>query len=167
MKWNFDGSLIGTINKNKQMHLFDPRSPTSAIVTTAHGGIKPQRMAWIGDSGKILTVGTSEFNEREWAVFDTKGDMSKPLVKAKLDNETQPMSMHFDSANEIMFIQNRGSPVLNFFYLQNSTSNPKLLPLDKFRAKDSNLYFYYLPVKNVDFMNNELVRGIRLGATSK
>ena len=54
-------------------------------------------MAWIGDSGKILTVGTSEFNEREWAVFDTKGDISKPIATAKLDNENMPMNMHFDS----------------------------------------------------------------------
>jgi WD40 repeat protein len=86
MKWNYDGSLLGCINKNKQMHLYDPRSPDTAIVTNAHGGTKPQRMSWIRDSGKILTVGSSEFNEREWAVYDTRGDMSKPLVQQKLDN---------------------------------------------------------------------------------
>lgn len=51
------------------------------MMTNSHGGSKPQKMAWIGDSGKILTVGASEFNEREWAVYDTKGDISKPLVQ--------------------------------------------------------------------------------------
>ena len=65
-----------------------------------------------GDSGKILTVGTSEFNEREWAVYDTRGDMSKPIVQQKLDKNTAPMHMHYDSANEIMFIMNKGGPSL-------------------------------------------------------
>ena len=41
MKWNYYGSLLGCINKNKQMHIYDPRSPGSAIVTKAHAGIKP------------------------------------------------------------------------------------------------------------------------------
>ena len=27
MQWNYDGSLLSCINKNKKMHIFDPRSP--------------------------------------------------------------------------------------------------------------------------------------------
>lgn len=41
MKWNYDGSLLGCINKGKEMHLFDPRSPDLAIKVQAHRGIKP------------------------------------------------------------------------------------------------------------------------------
>lgn len=75
--------------------------------------------------------------------------------------------MHYDSANEIMFILNKGGPALQFFYLQNSTSNPKMMALDQYKAKDSNLFFYYMPTKHVDYLNNEIVRGFRLGSTSK
>jgi hypothetical protein len=75
------------------------------MVANAHGGIKPQRFSWIKDSGKIVSVGTNDFNEREYAVIDTRGDISKPLVKSKLDNNTTPIGqMHFDADNEIMYV---------------------------------------------------------------
>ena len=47
------------------MHIFDPRQPdTEAMVTQAHQGNKAQKLQWVGDTGKIITVGTSEYNER-------------------------------------------------------------------------------------------------------
>ena len=42
-----------------------------------------------------------------------------------------------------------------------------MIELDQYKAKDSNLYFYYMPTKHVDYLNNEIVRGFRLGSTSK
>ena len=79
MQWNNDGSMIGMIAKDKRMHIFDPRSPESAMVTQAHQGGKPQRINWVGNTGKIVTVGTSEYNERQYAIFDTRGDINTPL----------------------------------------------------------------------------------------
>ena len=75
--------------------------------------------------------------------------------------------MHYDSANEIMFILNRANPTINFFYLQNSTTNPKMMALESFKSKDSNLDLYYMPTRHVDYMNNEIVRALRMGTTTK
>jgi len=55
MNWNYDGSLIGSITKEKKMHILDPRQLGSAMVTQAHEGSKSQRIQWLGNSGNILT----------------------------------------------------------------------------------------------------------------
>jgi hypothetical protein len=92
MEWNTNGSLMATIDKSKKMHIFDPRMPASeAMITQAHQGNKAQKLQWIGDSGKIITVGTSEYNERQYAIFDTRGDISTPVTMKKLDNNNAQM----------------------------------------------------------------------------
>lgn len=80
--------MICSISKeNKKIHVVDPRQPEAAIIGDAHKGIKAQRIQWNGKSGKIITLGASEYNEREFAVFDPR-NISKPLVMKKLDQNT-------------------------------------------------------------------------------
>jgi hypothetical protein len=57
------------------------------LIGDAHKGIKAQRIHSGAKSGKIITIGASEYNEREFAVFDPR-DISKPLVIKKLDQNT-------------------------------------------------------------------------------
>ena len=151
MNWNYDGSLLACTNKNKQLHVFDPRTPQEAMVGTSHGGSKPTRFHWMGDSNKIISVGTSEFGEREWAVFDPRADISKPLKRQQLDVGTAPMQMHYDHANEIMFVVNKGSAITQFFYIQDSVTDPKLVKLDQHKSSGSNSYMYFMPKRFVDF----------------
>lgn len=91
------------------MNIMDPRQQGTAQQTQAHGGFKPQRLNWYGNTGKILTVGTSEFNERQWALFDPRGDITKPLVMKKLDNLSSPMTAHYDHDMGILFVTNKGA----------------------------------------------------------
>lgn len=42
-----------------------------------------------------------------------------------------------------------------------------MMALDSFKAKDSNLDLYYMPTRYCDFMNNEIVKALRMGTTSK
>mmetsp|Transcript_16610 Transcript_16610/g.25603 ORF Transcript_16610/g.25603 Transcript_16610/m.25603 type:complete len:185 (-) Transcript_16610:1041-1595(-) len=115
LRWNQDGSLLGAINKDKKMHLFDPRSEGNAMVGNGHEGSKPQSLNWVGNTGKLITVGTDSFSERQYGIFDSR-DLSKPLVMKKLDNNNLPMFSHFDSATNLLFVVNKGQLFTQFFF---------------------------------------------------
>ena len=86
MQWNYDGSLLGFINKEKNFYMLDPRQQEAAAVCKAHEGAKPQRFQWISNSGKFLSVGVNSMGNRQYAVFDTR-DLSAPLCMKTLDND--------------------------------------------------------------------------------
>lgn len=39
---------------------------------------------------------------------------------------------------------------------------PVLQPIDQWTGKENNMGMYFMPKRNVDFMNNELAKAIRL-----
>jgi WD40 repeat protein len=42
MQWNYDGSLLAVVNKEKKLSVFDPRALDSALLTKGHEGNKKQ-----------------------------------------------------------------------------------------------------------------------------
>lgn len=78
MSWNHNGSLISLISKEKKMHIIDPRQQKAVVVQPAHQGSKAQRLQWKGSHGLMISVGTSDFNDREYMVYDPR-DWSKPV----------------------------------------------------------------------------------------
>lgn len=131
--------------------------------TPAHQGIKAQRLQWIGNSGKIITMGSDDFNERQYAVFDTR-DISKPLTLKKLDNEKLTSTMYYDDSINTVYVCNKGANFTQFFYYHSGDSTLQLI--DKYSGKESQLGMTFMPKRNVDFMANELNRAVRLTKTT-
>lgn len=85
MEWNYDGSYLGAITKDKLMHIVDPRKgQSSANVCDAHGGSKSQKLKWAGNTNQIITIGYSDQGLREWAYHDIRR-LGQPLVLDVLD----------------------------------------------------------------------------------
>ena len=85
LKWNYNGSLLGTTCKDKMFRLYDPRAGGEATVTIQdHAGSKCSKMTFLGDTTKFLTCGFSKTNKREFKVWDIK-DTSKPLFTHGID----------------------------------------------------------------------------------
>jgi hypothetical protein len=64
MEWNYNGSMLGVISKDKLMKIYDPRVETSVISVSSHEGVKPKKICWLGETQKILTTGFSKTNDR-------------------------------------------------------------------------------------------------------
>lgn len=162
MNWNYDGSQIAVLTKEKRMHVLDPRSTTSAQSTQAHDGSKAQRLVWLGNSGNIMTHGWSAHNERQYAVFDSR-KIETPLVMKKLDNHNLSAWLHYDDASKVLYVINKASTFVQFYYYHETGDKglPKLQEIDKFVGKDNQQGVFFLPKRNVDFMTNELERAIR------
>jgi coronin-2 len=46
--------------------------------------------------------------------------------------------------------------------LNESSGTPELIPIDKYTGKDNHRDMFFLPKSSVDFMGNEVMRGIRM-----
>lgn len=79
MSWNYDGSNIGLLTKEKKMHIIDPRTEKAVHTGDCHGSSKAQRTSWNGKHGLMITTGFSEYNEREYKVWDPR-DWSKAVT---------------------------------------------------------------------------------------
>lgn len=119
MRWNHDGSMLGCITKEKKMTVLDPRNTESAMVTQAHEGSKRQSMAWIGSTNQIITHGWSSYNERQYAVYDTR-NFDTPITVKKLDTNTQQAWIHYDESTRVLFTVNKGHPVTHMHFLHES-----------------------------------------------
>jgi coronin-1B/1C/6 len=161
LKWSHNGALLAAATRDKKLVVVDPRQPDAAQVGTGHLGNKPQRACWMGDTGELLTVGASEFNERCFTVHDSRM-LQAPIVSKKLDNNNQPMQAHFDSDNNILYLVNKGSTKVQFFFLNRTSGTPDLTPMDTYAGKDNQIDWYFLGKRCVDINKNELCRGIRL-----
>ena len=135
MTWNYDGSQLGVITKERKMHIFDPRQMEAAMITKAHEGSKAQRLTWLGDSSKILTQGWSAFNERQYAVYDTR-NIDTPLTIKKLDNNNLQAWIHFYDASNVLYVINKGATFTQFFYLHHAGSDglPNLQLIDQYKG---------------------------------
>lgn len=96
------------IAKDKSMHIVDPRQPDAVMIVGAHMGSKAQRMQWKSASGLMITTGTSDFNDREYQVFDPR-DFTKPLAKSILDQNNSVMWTYFDDVSNLFYVVNKGS----------------------------------------------------------
>lgn len=79
LEWNTNGSLLGTVWKDKTMRIIDPRANKFATETRAHEGAKSQKFCWIGDD-HCLSVGFSKDMHRQYFLWDTK-NFEKPYEK--------------------------------------------------------------------------------------
>lgn len=146
------------------MHIFDPRQETAAQIVGAHSGTKAQRMQWKGDSGTMITVGASEYNEREYAIYDHR-NFEKPLRKAQIDNNTQVMFSYYDDVNKLFYIINKGSNFVSIFYFSEGgelgDGLPQLVPLLPYKTRDLTTYMYFLPKHSINPNNKEIQRCLR------
>jgi WD40 repeat protein len=111
MKWNYDGSRLAVITKNKQMHVFDPRQQDAVQVTQSHESSKAQRLVWLGESNNILSTGFSNYGERQYAIWDSR-NMETPLTLRKLDNSMNVPFIHYDESSKVVYIVNKGVGII-------------------------------------------------------
>lgn len=162
MEWNYNGSQIACLTKEKQMHILDPRQPGDALKTAAHGGSKTQRLQWLGKSGNIISQGFSEFAERQYAVWDPR-QFDKPLTMKKLDNANLVAWLHYDDSSKVLYVVNKAQVMTDLWYFNESgpDGKPHLQQIDKHVAKENIQGMYFMPKSDVNFMDNELERCVR------
>lgn len=160
LEWNYDGSLLSVCDKNKKLHVFDPRDTTSAVFNaTAHEGPKQLKCCWLGESNRILTTGISKQMFKEIAIWDSR-DLSQPLIRKKADKNIEVSDPFFDPVNNLVYLAVKGEARVNIWEVTNDEE--MLYQVATFKGEGSHRGFNFLPKRFVDVMSSELMRAVRL-----
>jgi len=78
----------------------------------------------------------------------------------KIDSNNQVMWCNYDHDNKLVYLTNKGSSFMNYFYLNEAAATPELIPLDKFSRKETIIQTFFLPKSTVDCNKCEINRAI-------
>jgi len=121
--WNYNGSLLAVMGKDKKIRIFDPRASSIAQVRlpppapkrgltpkillfqegASHEGVKPSYVVWLGDADRLASTGFTKMRERELAIWDVR-DLSKPAKREGLDSSTGVIIPLFDNDAKILYL---------------------------------------------------------------
>ena len=81
----------------------------------------------------------------------------------KLDNANLITWLHFDDSSNVLYLVNKAQVMTDFWYYHETgpDGKPWLQQIDKHVGQDNIQGMYFLPKKDVNFMDNELERGVR------
>ncbi|BGP70329.1 hypothetical protein NBRC10513v2_003688 [Rhodotorula toruloides] len=162
--WSSDGSLLALATKNKQVHVLDPRSAASSLVSTAgHDSIRPVRVAWASDK-HLLSTGFNRAASRELILYDFDGGKLTQVGKASLDISPAPLFPYCDIDTRIVLLYSRGdrSCLAYEVNFHPATPHEAFAKLPHFEHATLQSGFAFFPKISNDIKSVEIVRALRL-----
>lgn len=114
LNWNQNGSLVGLTNKEKLVHVLDPRANKVILSSKAHDSSKSQKMLFL-DSNHLFTCGFNRNNERQLKLFDMR-NFENPVQELKVDTQTGIMLPFFDADIGLIFVPGRVKFIIIIFF---------------------------------------------------
>lgn len=162
--WSPDGSLLAIATKNKQVHVLDPRSASSTLVSAAgHDSIRPVRLAWASDS-HLISTGFNRAASRELILYQLKDKQLAQLGKMSLDISPAPLFPYCDIDTRIVLLYSRGdrSCLAYEVNLRPATPQEAFVKLPHFEHATLQSGFAFFPKTSNDIKAVEIVRALRL-----
>ncbi|GAA5897539.1 hypothetical protein JCM6882_003511 [Rhodosporidiobolus microsporus] len=162
--WSPDGALLAVSTKNKQIHVLDPRNPSSLVSTSSHDSIRPVRLVWASDS-HLVSTGFNRAASRELILYslDSSAKSLSQLGKITLDISPAPLFPFFDLDTRILFLYSRGErSTLAFEVDLAPESKDRFGKLPAFEHGTLQSGFAFFPKTSVDVKAVEVVKALRL-----
>lgn len=112
LEWNPNGSLLGITNKEKLVHVLDPRNNKITMSAKAHDSSKSQKMLFLDDN-YLFVCGVSRSNDRQIKLFDMR-KFEKETQTVQIDTQTGIMIPFFDADTGLIFVPGRVNRLLKF-----------------------------------------------------
>ncbi|XP_064448540.1 coronin-7 isoform X3 [Mirounga angustirostris] len=110
--WSRDGALVGTMCKDKQLRIFDPRAkPGASQSTEAHKNSKDGRLVWTGTQEHLVSTGFNQMREREVKLWDTR-HFSSALTSLSLDTSPGSLLPLLDPDSGLLILAGKGESQL-------------------------------------------------------
>jgi len=159
--WDVRGDNYATSCKDKIIRLHDGRTGTvSRAIDNAHEGVKGVKLAYLANSGKLLSTGTSKQSAREIKIWDLRNTAS-PLHTEKIDTASGVLIPIFDNDSGIFYLCGKGDSTIRLFEFEDR--DPYLFKLnDGFRSILSSKGICMIPKRGNDIMACETARLLKL-----
>jgi WD40 repeat protein len=157
-EWNYDGSLICTNAKDKNVRILDPRNQSVVGTCESHVGVKGGRALWLGKHNLILSVGFGSGASREYKVFDPRKFESAVSV-TNLDSAAGIIMPFYDEDSDILFMAGKGDGSIRFYEVL-PNEEPKLIVqhLGQFSSNNPTAAACSLPRRSCDVSQTEIIR---------
>lgn len=161
MSFNTNGSLLATTCKDRKIRIVDPRLGI-VLQEASYKGHRANKVLFLGNLKKLLSTGTSRWNNRQMALWD-QDNLSVPLTEEDLDGSSGVLFPFFDSDTSMLYIVGKGDG--NIRYYEVSTEKPHLTYLTEYRSYNPQKGIGIMPKRGLDVSSCEIFRFYKLITT--
>ncbi|XP_005382890.1 PREDICTED: coronin-2A isoform X3 [Chinchilla lanigera] len=161
MSFNTNGSLLATACKDRKIRVIDPRLGM-VLQEASNKGHRASKVLFLGNLKKLLSTGTSRWNNRQMALWD-QDDLSVPLTEEDLDGSSGVLFPFYDPDTNMLYVVGKGDG--NIRYYEVSTDKPHLTYLTEFRSYNPQKGIGVMPKRGLDVSSCEIFRFYKLITT--
>ncbi|NWR91520.1 COR2A protein, partial [Furnarius figulus] len=158
MSFNRDGSLLATACRDRKIRVVDPRAGT-VLQETNYKSHKVNKVLFLGNMGKLFSTGTSQWNNRQIAIWD-QNDLSVPLLEEDLDGSSGLLFPIYDSDTCMLYLVGKGDG--NIRYYEINPEKPYLNYLMEYRSPLPQKGIAIMPKRGLDVSVCEIFRFYKL-----
>ncbi|KAJ8608756.1 hypothetical protein CTAYLR_007792 [Chrysophaeum taylorii] len=158
--WDYEGKIWGTTCKDKRVRLGDPRA--NAVVgeiPEAHQGAKSSKLAFLGETGRFVTLGFTKQSQRQLKIWDVR-DLTKSLTKVDIDQAAGVILPFFDPDTKVLYLCGKGDG--NIRYYECVDGKPFVFSLSEYRSTQAAKGACFLPKRGLNIMKCETARCLKL-----
>eukprot|EP00069_Balaena_mysticetus_P015557 bmy_01809T0 len=161
MSFNTNGSLLATACKDRKIRVVDPRAG-AVLQEASYKGHRASKVLFLGNLKKLLSTGTSRWNNRQMALWD-QDDLSVPLAEEDLDGSSGVLFPFYDSDTNMLYVVGKGDG--NIRYYEVSSDKPHLNYLTEYRSYNPQKGIGVMPKRGLDVSSCEIFRFYKLITT--
>jgi len=159
----YQGDILATACRDKQLRIFDIRAKECVGETTAHNGTKGSRVTWMGTKPQLLTVGFSKSSEREFKIWDTR-TFSTPLATITLDQLSGVITPFYDEDIGVVYLAGRGDASIKMYEIVDEA--PYAHFLTEYSSQVPQMGIALFPKQVCDVKQVEIARFLKVSDTT-
>ena len=158
ISFNYNGSLLATCSRDKKLRIWDIRSGKIISEGSGHAGAKPSRVAWLGNTDRIITTGFSRYSDRQIGIWDVENIDKGPINGFwQVDTSSGVLIPHFDVETSILYVAGKGDGNIRYYeYI-----NDELFELSEYTSTDPQRGFAVAPKYSVNLKENEVTKSYK------
>ncbi|XP_059745241.1 coronin-2A isoform X3 [Bos taurus] len=161
MSFNTNGSLLATACKDRKIRVLDPRAGT-VLQEANYKGHRANKVLFLGNLKKLLSTGTSRWNNRQMALWD-QDDLSVPVTEVDLDGSSGVLFPFYDADTNMLYVVGKGDR--NIHYYEISANKPHLNYLMEYHSYNPQKGIGVMPKRGLDVSSCEIFRFYKLITT--
>lgn len=167
VKWNRNGSLLGTSCKDHVIRISDLRSGQKPVLQfeKSHQGSKPSKLCFVNNFERLYTFGNGKNNSRVCKVWDMRKQDSA-MSQLKLDRGSGTLLPFYESATNLIFVGGKGESTVR---IMEATSDKPFLDVytsSRFTT-GSAVGYCAIPKRACDTSKNEVMRLLRVSVRAR
>jgi coronin-1B/1C/6 len=159
VRWNRNGSLMGTTCKDKVVRIFDPRDQKVAQEVLAFAGSKKASVEFMDNHNMIAVTGFTKTSMRQIKLYDVRNLSTEAHVE-DVDQSAGVMIPFYDHDTSVLFVGGKGDSTIKYFEVTGDST--PLHFLSAFSDVKSHKGFSFIPKAECDTTKCEIAHCLRI-----